>query len=80
MACNLPYFELYFYCQDQYIIGPDGPVALNLLAVNQAMEDFNIDKDERIEFSLAVRGIATIIYGEVAQERLEKIKAAQKKR
>lgn len=55
-------------------MGPSGPVALNGMFINQAMEDYNIDHDERVEFSLAVRRIANIIFSAQAEEAAEKMK------
>jgi len=71
---NVPYFTLYYYCQDQYIMGANGPVALNMLAINQAMQDYHIDDDEKIEFSLKVRKIAYVIISSQMDEAEQKAK------
>jgi len=71
---NVPYFVLYNYCQDQVIMGPSGPVSLDGHFIRQGMEDYQIDKDEHIEFSLAVRRIAGIIYNAQAEEAEKKRK------
>lgn len=75
---NAPYFTLFYYCQDQVILSDFGPYALNGLFINEAMRDFNIDDDERIEFSLAVRKIANLIFNARAEEAERKIKAGKK--
>lgn len=51
-----------------------GPYALNGLFINEAMRDFHIDDDERIEFSLAVRRIANTIFSARAEEAEKKRK------
>ena len=77
---NIPFFTLYNYCQGQYIMGPGGPVALCMLAVNQAMDDYQIDKEEKIEFSLKVRRIANVIISAQAEEAAEELKRQNKAR
>jgi len=49
-------------------MGFNGPVALNLLAITQAMKDYSIPKEERIDFSLKVRKIAGIVISARADE------------
>lgn len=71
---NEPYVILYYYCQDQYIMGPQGPVALDMRAINQAMDDYNIDPDERIEFSTVVRRIANIIFSAQAKKHADEMR------
>jgi len=60
-------------------MGYGGPVALNGMFINQAMDDYRIDESERIEFSLRVRQIARIIFNAQAKEAAEKLKTAGKK-
>ncbi len=71
---NVPYFVLYSYCQDQYIMGFNGPVGLNLLAVNQAMIDYKVPDEEKIEFSSTVRRIAGIVISARAEDASSKKK------
>ena len=71
---NIPYFTLYYYCQDQYIMGEGGPVALNMLAINQAMQDYHVDDDEKIEFSLKVRKIAYVVISSQMEEAQQRAK------
>lgn len=75
--CNVPYFILYQYCSDQVIMGPEGPITLDLLAVSQAMKDYKIPKNERVEFSTKVRTIAITIFNLQAREAAEKRKASE---
>lgn len=60
-------------------MGSQGPVALSLLEVDKAMDHYHVDEDERIEFSLAVRKIASIIFAERAQELEDKLQRMNKK-
>ena len=55
-------------------MGPEGPVALNMLAIDQAMNDYNVDKDERVEFSSTVRSIANMIFAAQIEEANKKRK------
>jgi len=55
-------------------MGYGGPVALDGHFIHQAMEDYQIDKDEHIEFSLAVRKIARVILNAQAEEAEKKRK------
>lgn len=55
-------------------MGPSGPVGLNMLAINQGMEDYNVDQDEKIEFSLKTRRIANVIISARAEEADRKSK------
>ncbi len=55
-------------------MGPSGPVGLNMLAIEQAMIDYKIDDDEKIEFSYTVRRIANLIFSWQAEEAHEKSK------
>lgn len=71
---NIPYFTLYYYCQDQYIMGEGGPVGLNMLAINQAMQDYQIDEDEKVEFSLKVRQIAYVVISSRMEEAAQRAK------
>ena len=52
-------------------MGFDGPVALNMLAIEQGMRDFNVDDDEKILFSSQVRKIALVIFNAQKEEREE---------
>jgi len=55
-------------------MGSNGPIALNMLAINQAMVDYNVNDDEKIEFSLKVRRIANVIISAQAEEAHQKLK------
>ncbi len=59
-------------------MGPSGPVGLNMLAINQAMDDYNIDDDERVDFSFTVRKIAGTIISEQMDEAERKAKKGAK--
>ena len=53
---NIPVIELYLTCQDQAIVGFDGPIALNDIAINHAMDTyFEVDRSDKLELSLSVR-------------------------
>ena len=77
---NEPYFSLFHYCQDQVIMGYSGPVALDGNFINDAMVDHQIDQDERIEFSLAVRKIARVIFNARAEEAAEEAERQRNKK
>lgn len=79
LAGNAPFLRLYIFCSDQYIVGPGGAIGLNFLAVDRAMEYFEIDKEERIEFYEKVRELASIVLSLQHKEQEAKRKAAQKK-
>lgn len=55
-------------------MGPGGPVGLNMLAIDQAMNDYFVDQEERIDFSITVRRIANLIISLQAEEAAEKAK------
>ncbi len=55
-------------------MGPGGPVALDMLAVELAMNYYHIDQEERIEFSLKVRKIANIVFTLQAEDLAQKMK------
>jgi hypothetical protein len=55
-------------------MGPNGPVGLNMLAIEQGMKDYNIDKDEKIDFSYTVRRIANIIFSLQADKMAREMK------
>lgn len=77
---NEPYFTLFHYCQDQVIMGQSGPVALEGNFINTAMDDHYIDKDERVEFSLAVRKIGRTIFNARAEEAAEEAEKLRNKK
>jgi len=52
---------LYQQCSDQWIVGPSGAVALNLLAVEQTMKYLKVPKDERLLFSMKARQIGQYV-------------------
>jgi hypothetical protein len=60
-------------------MGPDGPVALQMKSIDKGMDDYHVDQDERIEFSMTVRKIAHIIFSAQAEERVEKMQQKMKK-
>lgn len=55
-------------------MGPMGPVGLNMQAVDLAMRDYRIEEDERIDFSMTVRRIASIIISAQMEEAERKSK------
>ncbi len=55
-------------------MGPGGPVGLNMLAINQAMDDYSVAQDERVDFSITVRRIANLIISAQAEEAARKAK------
>lgn len=59
-------------------MGANGPVALNGLFIHQAMDDYNVDKDERILFSTKVRKIANVIFSAWAEEAEKELKRKSK--
>ena len=58
---SIPYIQLYTLCSDQYIISSGGAIGLNFLAVDRAMDYYEIDQDERLEFYEKVRLIASTV-------------------
>lgn len=73
-AENVPFFILHAYCHDQYIMGSNGPVSLNGSFIHEAMDEYHIDPDERILFSMQVRKIAQVIFSAQAEEQAERLK------
>lgn len=71
---NQPYITLFYYCCDQYIVGPSGPVGLNMLAIDLAMDDYKISQDERIDFSSTVRNIANMVFNFQAEKAEQDLK------
>lgn len=54
--------DLYQACGDQYIVGPNGVVALNDMAIMAAMKNyFKVKKKERLGLSMAVRKLSSTI-------------------
>ncbi len=58
-------------------MGPMGPVALNALAIKDAMIDLGVDPDEYAEFSSKVRQIASWVF---AEQRADAERRAKMKR
>lgn len=50
------------------IVGPNGPVALSMQAVDSSMDLFKVPDDERMVFSLNVRAIAAHIIEALASK------------
>jgi hypothetical protein len=67
------------FCSDQYIIGGAGAVAINFLAVDRAMDYFNIAMDERVEFYEKVRLLSSTVLSLQHREQDEKMKASRRK-
>jgi len=61
-------------------MGPMGPVALNSLAVKDAMRDFNVDPEEYLDFSSTVRRIASVIFNARLEKAREEMESKIKKR
>lgn len=76
---TLPYLQLYTFCSDQYIVGGGGAIGLNFLAVDRAMDYFDIDQEERIDFYEHVRLIASVVLDRQYKDQESKRKAAAKK-
>jgi hypothetical protein len=49
-------------------MGFNGPIGLNMLAIEQGMQDYKVPEDEKVEFSLKVRHIANIVISARAEE------------
>ncbi len=79
LPVNAPYLRLYLFCSDQYIVSAGGAVALNLLAVDKAMDYFEIDLEERSDFYEKVRTVAAKVLNLQHKEAETKRRAAQKK-
>ena len=69
---NVPFVTLYSYVSDQWIMGMSGAVGLNMQAIALAMDDFNIDHDERILFSTQVRLIANTVLDALKEDAKQK--------
>lgn len=55
---NVPVVELYLACHDQLIMGFSGPVAINDIAITNAMEKYyKVRKRDMLELSQLVRGL-----------------------
>ena len=75
LEINQPFLELYSYCSDQLIMGPSGGIGLNLLAVDRAMDFFEIDEGERKEFYSVVRRICSEVLQVQYKDQEAKMKA-----
>ena len=80
LEINQPYLLLYQFVSDQYIMGPGGAIGLNFLAVDRAMDYFEVDPDERVEFYDKVRTIAAIVLTEQYKQRDAEMKAQSRKK
>lgn len=79
LEINRPFLQLYHFCSDQLLLGAGGPVALNFLAVDRAMDYFEVDPDERVEFYEKVRGISRgVLDKRFEQQEQERRLAAMK--
>ena len=58
-------------------MGSSGPVALNMLAVELAMNNYHIDEEEKIDFSSTVRSIANMVYNFQAKKAEQDAKKKQ---
>ena len=56
-------------------MGPGGAIGLNFVAVDRAMDYFEVDLDERVEFYDKVRTIAAIVLTEQYKQREAESKA-----
>ena len=61
-------------------MGPGGAIGLSFLAVDRAMDYFEVDLDERVEFYDKVRTIAAIILTEQYKQREAEMKAKAHKK
>ena len=55
-------------------MGPSGPVGLNMLAIEQGMDDYNIPNEERVDFSSTVRSIANMVFNFQAEKAEQELK------
>ncbi len=55
-------------------MGSSGPVGLNMLAIDKAMDDYNVHKSERIDFSSTVRSIANMVFSFQAEKAERELK------
>lgn len=78
LEINRPFLHLYQFCSDQLLISAGGPVGLNLLAVDRAMDYFNIDQSERLEFYETVRYLSSIIISKQLEKQEADRKAAKR--
>lgn len=78
---NIPFLKVYAFCSDQYIVGGGGAIAINFLAVDRAMDYFEIDLDERVEFYDNIRSLVSqvLVFQRQDSEAEEKRKAAHNK-
>ncbi len=58
MQENVDVYRIHTLCQGQYIMGFNGPVDVNILAVDSAMEDEGISKHLRYETKKRVRSLS----------------------
>ena len=79
LPANSPFLQLYLFCSDQYIVSAGGAIGLNLIAVDKAMDYFNIDQDERVEFYEKVRLIAGKVLSLQYKDQEAKRKASSNK-
>ena len=76
---NAPFVTLYSYVSDQWIMGVSGAVGLNMQAIALAMDDFDIDRDERVLFSTKVRIIANTVLDALKEDAKQKQLVAGKR-
>ena len=57
MEGNIDVYHIYSICQGQYVMGPGGPVDMNILAIDSAMVDENIPEHLRYETKQRVRAL-----------------------
>jgi hypothetical protein len=56
---NVPFYTLYAKVSNQYLMGPNGAIGINMLAVDLVLDYFNVAEDERLEFQEKVQTIAS---------------------
>ena len=61
-------------------MGPGGAIGLNFVAVDRAMDYFEVDLDERVEFYDKVRTLAAIVLTEQYKQREAEMKAKARKK
>lgn len=66
---------LYAACADQYIMGANGPIGLNDVAIQSAMKNyFTVKKEERLELSLSARKFCNRVLDLLIKANKEKAK------
>ena len=65
---NLPAYDLWVEVGDQWLMGPGGPVAINLMPVFHELDRMGLDKEAYDDMVLSIKTMARVALDEIHRE------------